>query len=210
MAEMIIENGWIFDFVYGMAVNDALNQSFENTTGDKVALLNNSDVKNYVLRYCNEILAGKAPDIIEYGRNIQKADGTKPKSFTFGKIQKLINMTMKYMYIRYYNTGMENRFVDCDAPMDSVMMDLIYYYKKSNDACRFKKLQTWSSIDYEEIEDYKRFQEAVRSIIGPELSKIEFDYAVWDKAKELKKIPLKERPQMAKEIIDEYLNTINK
>ena len=52
-----------------------------------------------------------------------RSEDGKTGQFTFGNIQKLINMTLKYMFtICYTNDSMRKRFMYCHCPMDSIMM----------------------------------------------------------------------------------------
>ena len=55
----------------------------------------------------------------------EQADG-KLAVFTFGNTQKLINMTVKYMFIATYDRPeLRERFKQCHCPMDSIMLDQV-------------------------------------------------------------------------------------
>ena len=84
----------IFDFAFSMALGDATRRVAEDSDKD----LGNDNVKNEVKKYVDTIIKGsKGVNFDSTVNNIQEFN----QGFTFGKIQKLINMTMKYLYIKY-------------------------------------------------------------------------------------------------------------
>ena len=79
--------------------------------------------------YAEAVVDGKYPDFYKYeeqiGRIVAKSD-VKGHIFGFGNIQKLINMTMKYLFIRYYDNVEREYFFCCHAPVDSIMRDKVF------------------------------------------------------------------------------------
>ncbi len=110
----------IFDFAFSLALGDATRRVAE----DSDVNLGSNDVKEEVKTYAETIIKGnKGLDFESTVKNIQNIN----QDFTFGKIQKLINMTMKYLYIKYYdNPDVKKRYSLCDAPLDSLMRDFVY------------------------------------------------------------------------------------
>jgi len=178
----------VFDFVFQMALSDATRRVAENTDKE----LGGEQVKKIVKNYVEAVIKGNDnPDFNSAIEEIQKIN----KEFTFGKIQKLINMTMKYMYIKYYDdTDSIICFQSCDAPLDSLMKDFVYesfIYLSLGDKPGFRKDLAWSKMTNKA--DYSSFQNAVKKIMdyadtqGFKIqNKMEFDYMFWDKAKALR------------------------
>ena len=106
---------------------------------------------------------------------------------TFGHIQKLINMTMKYLYASYYrDKDIRPNFRNCHAPLDRVMRDYVYekYKLLFTRPPGFRKSISWSRLSFEDIKIYKSYQHAVDVIIKQEkknMMPIEFDYVAWKK-----------------------------
>ena len=92
----------IFDFVYNMAMNDATMRNAYSD--DKEEVLDKCTAMKYeVKKYIDAIYDAKHPlfydtasIILESGELDQFSD------FTFGNVQKVINMTAKYFYISSY------------------------------------------------------------------------------------------------------------
>ena len=185
----------IFDFIYDMALTDATRRT---KAGLKEKIRNNDEVKRKVRDYAESVVSGKNPvhceDVIEEIEKIlEKKEIT---GFWFGNIQKLINMTMKYLYIRYYDDqNKQKNFECCDAPMDSIMRDRVksYYKEKGWGKTGFDSETAWSKIGMDENnkkykrENYRNYQKAVDRIIeeeyketGQKWNKIEFDYRFWN------------------------------
>lgn len=117
-------------------------------------------------------------------------------------------MTMKYLYIRYYDTDKETLYEDCHAPMDRIMMDLVYYYLKGKkEKTHFCISHNWSSLemnsDGKNI-DYTGFQQDILHVIGGKCSRVRFDYEIWEKAKILDSLPSEKKQANAIKIIDAW------
>lgn len=180
----------IFDFIYREALNDATNRVLKE--GQKKKICDNSKLKNEICKYVNDIITGKNPDFSKTIESIEKMlQKNNIDYFTFGNIQKLLSMTMKYYYIRYYDREEAKYFDCCPAPMDMSMRDKVYklYKEKTGKAPAFSPETAWSKItsDNPENEKYKtenyyNYQEAIDEIISDEkmnCNKIEFDYRIW-------------------------------
>ena len=106
---------------------------------------------------------------------------TGGKHLEFGNIQKLINITMKHLYAKYYDSNRE-AFRCCHAPMDDIMRDIVGRAYKAE----FRKNLgisggAWSSIKEDK---YKKFQDAIVALIeksGSDCLPLEFDYMNWGK-----------------------------
>ena len=221
MSEQTIDE-CVFDFIYEIALNDATNRVSEE--GDKARILENEDIKKAVKEYKTNILNATAVynnlfcETVEKIRvaNERRGKGNKVENLTFGKIQKLINMTMKYVYIEYFRSSDKKKpnFAICHAPMDSIMRDFVFV---SHNIVRGKSLEnkenpgftrdcSWSKLPAMEG-PYQNFQEAIDSIIEVKnlgINRIEFDYLFWDKARALQGKRLNEQWMKAEEIWREY------
>lgn len=187
----IIIDDFIFDFYYEMAVNDAMNRVSKE--GEKKNLIDISGIKNAVKEYAESIINGdNNPSFDETVNKIIEENNKSNKkidAFLFGKIQKLINMTMKYLYVKYYdNPKIAKHFNKCDAPMDSYMMKFVFecYKYFFNEKPGYDKYKAWSTLENKEGE-YENYQKAIDSIIsisGLKINRIMFDYYYWSRAKE--------------------------
>lgn len=192
---------YIFNFVYTMALRDAtMRKAYE---GEKKPLFTLIPPKDIVKEYVNNVLDGKlncretADEITEKAiRDI--TDAFSAASFTFGNAQKLLNMTMKYLYISAYgDTAKEqeyrDRFQFCHCPMDGSMIKTIYKNKENS---TIKDLLSrgrngrglysdtaWSRISdkapkaHNTLAAYEDFQNAIRALAKNEnLIPLEIDY----------------------------------
>ena len=92
---------------------------------------------------------------------------------TVGLIQKLVNMSLKYLFsvdIYDYSRNFEIvvPFEKCDCPLDSIVLERL-----SSLTC--KKYTPWTKID--SIEYYNSVQEDIRKNV--EVSNLEFDFKYW-------------------------------
>ena len=197
----------VFDFIYGMAVNDALNRVSGIMSGDKANLLENRKIKEACEKYINSIISGCDEEksfniaVDEIKKNNNNNSAKKVNCLNFGKIQKLLNMITKYYYIKYYdNPDEKKKFGNCGTPMDSIMMTFVYesyYVLLHKPDSKDKKLEKpgfgregWSKLDSRE--EYDAFQDTIKEIIrntDPKLTPIEFDYIYWDIARNVKYDP---------------------
>lgn len=108
----------------------------------------------------------------------------------YGKAQKIVNMTFKYMYCWYYKhpskRGQEEdkkKFQSCHMTLDSYTLNWIYdrTYKEERKKISFTKSVKWSSLD--SVEDYLGIEElakkAIERVFG-EMPAIEAEFLIWD------------------------------
>ncbi len=209
----------IFDFAYGMAMRDATLQKayYEpDKTIDKKALLACADAKDAVKKYINGIIGrseennknelGKAADFYSTVTAVESAfrEYTQKNmypEFTFGNIQKLINMTAKSMFFACYrNEEKYHYFKDCHCPMDSIMVEIIiknvdtYHIDETvekwaaeamdNDGVHMSwkayLRQPWSRIESNRRAQYELFQKIVKSLADKEgVFPLAYDYIHW-------------------------------
>ena len=201
----------IFDFMYEIALNDATNRVSKK--GDKEKVLENESIKATIMTYANTILKGEANDSLfsETVKRITKIvnqEGGGIEGFSFGKIQKLINMTMKYLYIEYCQSSRADNFKACHAPMDSVMRNFVFesYCIIHDKTPGFSSYRAWSTIT--EINgDYSAFQTAIDDIIMCKelpIHRLEFDYLFWNQAKIIQGRKKKDQRTLVEGIWEEF------
>ena len=177
-------NAHIFDYIYELALRDATTRVLRK--GEKAILSENDRIKELVKEYAEGIINGDGTDFYITAREIEDLRG-EIDDFTFGNIQKLINMTMKYLYVKYYdNAAIRDRFEKCHAPMDGIMRDFVYrkYRTLFGEKPQFDYDLAWSNLLENDKKKYEAYQEAVKKIIKKENKKmipIEFDYVAWGK-----------------------------
>ena len=169
------------------------------TSGDEAITLDDIDCLFYTtaITVCDNI------------NNINKE--LKNDTFTFGHAQKLINMTVKYLYIANYFTGhMLDKFKRFHCPMDSKMKDcVVQEYKKhlSSNPKGENLLNgiSWSNVSWSKLnltkneEDkqkcpaYDAYQKMVRYLAENTidedgnrivLSPLEYDFYMWNNHEE--------------------------
>jgi len=201
----------VFEFIYGCALADAvLQRAF---TGERTWITDVSEAKSYVKKYVDDILAGRFAEnndsardshekmFLETSLNVCRAVNDyaqKPDSagnFSFGNAQKLINITIKHVYLHTYTINalgypsVREHFRYCHCPMDSIMLQDVWKRKKHELSSDFRK--AWGNEDFE-LDDktfcpclpqrYKRFQKMIRDIIkenNGDIFPIEYDCIVW-------------------------------
>ena len=195
----MVINEHIFSFIYGKALDDAMMQVYKNESGDKDTLAENDAIRDVVKIYAERLINGDSPDFYDTVSEILDQNDKSErriKHLTFGKVQKLVNMTTKYLYIKYYDDPeMKHRFDKCDAPLDNIIRDFVFesYFivqgrkrKRGENPPGFDKEFSWSALDGADgIKVYQSFQNAVDFIIQKkdlEISRLEFDYRYWEAA----------------------------
>ena len=182
----------VFNFCYEMAVNDAMNRVSDK--GEKDEVLKNDEIKNIIKEYVERIIKGEKLNFCNKVKSIEEIKYKDDKSLNFSRIQKLINMTVKYVYMQYYdNKIIRQRFGNCGAPMDSYMIQFVYdsYLVIFGKKPEFRKGLSWSTLKDET--EYNLYQDAIDTIIMDEniigdhemINRIEFDYMFWDAAKSI-------------------------
>ena len=200
----------IFEFTYMCAMRDAvLRQAFK---GKKTCVESIIPAKVILRKYIDQVLNNKFDSqynhdicFLETANEICKAiNEAKPQNgvaiFSFGNAQKLINMTVKYIYSFCYQTPrLREGFRYCHCPLDSIMLNKVWQkceacYGGSNQ--RREKLgrsdeflKPWGNEGLQNGEQpnlvefpkrYITFQKAIKDIIGQgDMFSIEFDYMEW-------------------------------
>ncbi len=187
-----------FDFIYIMALGDSMNRV--SAPLDKERIRNCMEIKETVKCYANSIIFNQdglsfedaVNSIIEHANNCDV-------QLSFGKVQKLINMTMKYLYLKYYdNPNIIKHFNKCHAPMDSVMRDFVYASYTAlglGNNPGFPRTCHWSTLGTEQNPkyNYDNYQTAINELIKYAKkhylsisNSIEFDYLFWQRARILR------------------------
>lgn len=203
----------IFDFAFGGALVDATGQKAFNPKGEKAKStarqIITQKAKGLVRKYIQSLLDHKGVDdgafmacataIAEslreeaFGIDLKAEEG-KVSEFTFGNIQKLINMTVKNQYGRYFDDKAKRAcFRNCHCPMDSVMIDMVARkYKADGTDDELKKIKwgavRWSKLVFKNTQNecsksyYDAFQRMVRELADKEgLTPIEYDFVHWNR-----------------------------
>lgn len=204
----------IFDFAYYTALNDA---TLQKAYGKEKSGIPNK-VKDIVQAYIESLLDDNVPskDFFQTAKEIddvvdkiadKEIDGTEAERyFTFGNIQKLINMTAKYIFIAsYVDNSIKEKFNECDCPMDSIMMQKVKEKYIDEFGIKNPKAETllqiplgggkssidlsktaWSKIQFSEYDGpysrkiYDNFQKMVRALAQREgLCPLEYDFKEW-------------------------------
>lgn len=188
----------VFKFVYGEAMRDAtLMGAFE---GSKKELANKIEPKGIVKKYINDVLAGNSPCFYKVEKDVEQAFiNAGVNGFSFGNVQKLLNMTVKYFFIICYNNPeMINKFSECHCPMDRKMVAIVRRnYKMMNNIAWNQRIpdidcddtKDWSNVSWSKIQRegslsinyYNKFQKMVNELAQKEgISPIEYDYRYWE------------------------------
>ena len=192
----------VFGFVYHIAMDDATKQMAYG--GKKSDIEKMEEIKACVQKYIDGLLSGGNTAFYETAKTISEIVG-EDSEFTFGNIQKLINMTAKYMYILcYQDESLRDNFRECHCPMDSFMIRVVrknykelYESKKwprdlleiqyGNGKCgEDGSLISWSKIKNYETDGpdslavYNKYQGMVNYLSKDRgVYPIEYDYLMW-------------------------------
>lgn len=109
--------------------------------------------------------------------------GTDTPLGRYGKAQKIINMTFKYLYTYYYNiedSDILNKFKDCHFTLDSYTLRWLNGCKNVKNKPRCLNSETtWSKLNrMEYIEIQKYASECVKELFQ-ETPMIEAEYLIW-------------------------------
>lgn len=126
-------------------------------------------------------------------RLILRDSNRPPELATYGKAQKIINMTFKYLYCYDDAAVYFERFVPCHMALDRYILEWFYswYKNKWNDEYPDKKLTVsgkyrlpvWSSLKYKKdegdiIPQYSEIQQAIQERLA-EVPRIEAEFLIW-------------------------------
>lgn len=205
----------ILEFVYVLAMREAtLQLAYEGEKKWLTKVKNddgtpNKDVEafvNVLEEHVNAVMGGETFDTQEkYNSSFYKVaedicnkinacKQNEKVTFSFGNAQKLINMTMKYLYIMCYKNS-ENRelFRFCHCPMDGILLKHVWDQRKlSNLPGNWKRpdfLASWGK-EKDSHERYDAFQIAIKKLKDPDQYALEYDYKIWiTKAEKSEKKP---------------------
>ena len=185
----------VFEFAFNEALNDATRRTAAASA--KIEFVNDKEayerVKGCIRKYADAVLDRDnkiKPDFYDVEKDVEGLLGKYAK-FTFGNVQKLINMTMKYLYIACYcNENLRDEFKECHCPMDRIMKDRVVELCKKDDAAKElleyekdkKKTKNWSDVSWSTIskEDYgvyEAYQKMVKYLAKKDnLIPLEFDF----------------------------------
>ncbi len=190
----------IFDFAYGAGLHDATNQkAYICKKGEKKLLRENQDAKNIVREYIDNIFSETSCDFYEVANRVIKSfndfeiQNDSTGRFTFGNAQKLINITVKFMYISIYaNPNLRNKFSYCHCPLDEIIGRVVKKRIKKelvnknapDDIKEIINKGTWKSWDgaWSRIteESYRDYQAVVLYFSDVDnVLPVEFDYFNW-------------------------------
>ena len=190
---MLIDH-YIFEFAYENAMRDATLRTAYN--GDKNKLRKNTKSKELIKEYIDMIIKGETPCFYSAEKIVENSF-SKNEPFTFGNTQKLINMTVKYMFISTYsNQSLKQHFNNCHCPMDGKMIkmvkkkaaelselnDILSKYGQRNRGWKSFLKETWSTYTQEDVDRYNLFQDLIKCLADHDgISPIEYDYKYWGK-----------------------------
>lgn len=200
----------ILEFVYVLAMREAtLQLAYEGEKKWLTKVKNddgtpNKEVEafvNVLEEHANAVMGGETFDTQEQYNssfykvaedicnkiNANKRD--EKDTFSFGNAQKLINMTMKYLYIMCYKDSEKRElFRFCHCPMDSILLKHVWKQRNELSDKTMKRMKgykvflaSWGSEDFNDNDDsrYKTFQAAIKELNGNDQYALEYDYKIW-------------------------------
>lgn len=193
----------IFRFVYIAAMRDATLQGAYK--GEKKWLWTDhsiiSNLKDIIKPFIKDILDNTFSsqqqydeEFLKISKKVCKQINNYPfpnnsKKFTFGNAQKLLNIMIKFFYIKGYdNSNVRACFKYCHCPMDSIMLKKVLSdYKKQTGKKPFNGNFTasWGKEDFNKNlpsslpDRYQAFQNAVAVLAKNLGTRLEYDYYSW-------------------------------
>lgn len=186
---------YIMNFVIGQAFIASTQRVYVN---NRKNLLSNSKIKDILIDHVNSILTNGFADFYKTAIAINTAACTISNNFTFGIIQKLINITCEYMYIiNYQNFQKRSNFNGCHCPMDRKMLRIVIselskypFLCNSLSPNNFKDIKkklsnvSWSKLVFNNNKQngtYDLYQDCIQVLTKHEgISPIEYDYKYWN------------------------------
>lgn len=129
------------------------NELFEWLAGEFYTYFQNysyKDFKKWHKTICDKFLTNFKPILEQYGYNADE-------SLKYGKAQKIVNMTFKYLFCFDDAKNYPPKFEVCHMPLDS------YILKWYNDISSNKCDTAWSDL---EKEQYYELQDNIKAILG--------------------------------------------
>lgn len=123
--------------------------------GEKEDLFTRRKVVTEILYKRIQELVNDEKDFDKWHRNVSKEIKTKYPDFTFGQIQKWINMTIKYLFVL--------RQLDITGISDYFNEDNAKYFHAPLDSYVLKAIHT-KGISWSNIEDYDEYLKLVKKV----------------------------------------------
>lgn len=198
----------VFQFIYECAMRDAILQRAFDC--EKKWIYNVEDAKVNLKNYMDSVLGNEfksreehdgcflktANDICQCINEYTEKPSVVKRDFSFGNAQKLINISVKYLYgLCCHQPDLRRGFEYCHCPVDQIMLNAVW--KMFDKKERIAKLGTqetfcmsWGKEGLDKNdrqpklfvmpERYCKFQWAVQELIGQgNIYPIEFDYLNW-------------------------------
>ena len=135
--------------------------------------------------------------IKEFAKILERA-GKNPNDATYGKAQKIINMTFKYLYCFDDAEEYSERFKSCHMALDSYILNWVndWFLDQFNEGKQRKdklsksgkrQLPKWSGLKYKaekgDVPQYLEIQNAITERVQEEFgnSPIEAEFVIWYK-----------------------------
>ena len=184
----------------------------DHTDEDKINPVEKNNLFNYLAKKISGYFSGREQVddfnawhkelceyfIKEYKRILANAK-MKADGVTYGKAQKIVNMTFKYAYCFDDACNYAQKFEPCQIPLDHYILDWFFsWYKEiweeQNPGKKLTKsgkytLCKWSNLDYEKengelIPQYKEIQEAIKNRLSARnVTPLEAEFLIWYEAK---------------------------
>lgn len=196
----------MFGFMYESALRDAtLQRAFE---GEKKHLSKNQEAQELVRAFTLDLLNGRIANEVfdkRFKELLQEVENSFKRylgneQFTFGNAQKLVNMTIKYVYLTTYQQPDRRKyFTKCHCPMDSIIKAKVWKELKNQEPLQNAELENrrqeliakikmnkkeydmgWSKVLSTNKLQYELFQNAVCFLAELHgLTALEYDYVFW-------------------------------
>ncbi len=205
----------IFRFIYISAMRDATLQGAYNVQKAWLAKETGA-AEAFIRKHVESVMTGQYWDLDQEGHDQERYDqdflnlakdvtgavncaekkNGVPTLFAFGNAQKLINISLKYVYIvELSNPEYQKFFSCCHCPMDQVLLEHVWTNRKilnawkqasDNDRKRDGFLKSWGNENFEDgnlPSRYRLFQDCVKELAGEDMSRLDYDFSIWNKMK---------------------------
>lgn len=172
--DALLENKKIYSIVVEQAYLDMCRTMTNVDANKKKDMI--KAVKKQLVKYFKKNEAIEESDFDEWYKRTVKKVREAYGELTIGQVQKIINMSFKYLYcFRYFRKNKEQFFTHCHMPLDGITLN---WYKKetSNEAP-----DSWSKL--EKKNDYYKIIGEIRKKIKNK-TMLEKDFEVWGEQKE--------------------------
>lgn len=185
----------ILEFIYVLAMREAtIQQAFKGEKRQLTDVKKNKETVDILETFVNDAINVGFQYQEDYDKRfyntannicdkINKYNIEGNGVFNFGNAQKLINMTMKYLYIMCYKHEEKRElFRFCHCPMDSILLKHVWEKRKDlpewNNWKREDFLASWGN-EKDGHERYNAFQKAIKELKDDNQYALEYDYQIW-------------------------------